>query len=87
MLFEDFKRDDKKGSLVFINEEKQKIGNKVLSFLLKKIGKNILTAKSIIGMSLPVFMFDSASNLERNATGFGYAPLYFERAALTSDPV
>lgn len=47
--------------------------------MLKSIGKNLLTGKSIISISLPVYIFEKRSNLERQAFKFLYAPKFLER--------
>ena len=63
----DWNRDEETGINWFIN--KQVIANQksVLNFALKSIGKNLLSGKSVIGISLPVFIFDKMSHLERLA--------------------
>lgn len=45
------------------------------------MGKNILTGKSILSISLPVNIFSRSSNLEHLALGFSYAPMFLEKAA------
>ena len=59
----------------------------MLKFILTKIGKNLLSGKSILNISLPVDIFAPESNLERLAFAMTYAPIYLERAARESNPV
>jgi hypothetical protein len=44
--------------------------------IIKQLGSNLLSGKSIMNMSLPVEIFDNKSILERFAVGFGYAPKF-----------
>lgn len=53
---------------------------KVLINIIKRIGSNFLSGKSILGVSLPVEIFDNRSFLERMGRSFGHAPLFFDRA-------
>ena len=46
--------------------------------MLKKIGGNLLTGKSVLNISMPIDIFDTRSNLERFAQAFIYAPVYLE---------
>lgn len=59
-----------------MNEQK-----KVLTFIIKRIGKNILTGKGVLNVSLPVDIFCRESNLEKLAVCFGYCPNFLEKAA------
>ena len=54
--------------------------------MLKKIGSNLLTGKSILSISLPVDIFETRSNLERVANSMVYAPFYLEKAAKLNNP-
>lgn len=54
--------------------------------MLKKIGSNLVTGKSILSISLPVEIFETRSNLERFAYGFTYGPKYLEEGANMSTP-
>lgn len=58
-----------------------------MGYILKTMGKNLLQGKSIINVTLPVFIFEKRSNLERTAAKLLYAPTYLEKAALSQDPV
>jgi hypothetical protein len=59
---------------------------KVLTFIIKRIGKNILTGKGILNVSLPVDIFCRESNIERLAMSFGYFPVYLEKV-VDADPI
>lgn len=69
------------GELKCINDAILAEQHKVLSYVVGKLAKNLLSGKSILNMSLPVSIFGEQSNLELGARGFGFAPLFLERAA------
>lgn len=47
-----------------------------LMFVMKQVGGNIISGKSILDVSLPVDIFESRSLLERSASSFGMVPDY-----------
>jgi len=49
--------------MIYINQKKIDDQKGVLKFILTKIGKNILSGKSILNISLPVDIFCAESNL------------------------
>lgn len=51
--------------------------------VIKQLGSNIMSGKSIMNMSLPVEIFDNRSILERVAMGFGYAAKFLIPASET----
>lgn len=55
--------------------------------IIKQLGSNIMSGKSIMSMSLPVEIFDSRSMLERIAMGFSFAPKFLVPASETEDLV
>lgn len=55
--------------------------------IIKQLGSNIMSGKSIMNMSLPVEIFDSRSMLERIAMGFGFAPKYLVPASKCTDVI
>lgn len=59
----------------------------VLRLVVQRMGKNLISGKSIINMSLPIEIFGIDSNLERIARGYIYAPLLLEKAAALDDPI
>ena len=83
---QDWERDIKNGGLLFINTKKVESQKRVIKFMLKKIGSNLLSGTSILSVSLPVEIFETRSNLERFAYAFVYAPIYLEKAAQLSTP-
>jgi len=48
----------------FIDQEIIKKQRSVLTYMIKKIGANLLTGKSIMNVSHPIYIFDSRSVLE-----------------------
>lgn len=57
-----------------------------LKFLIRQIGANIITGKSVLNVSMPVDIFESRSLLERSACAFGSAPDYLIPVA-DADPL
>jgi len=55
--------------------------------MLKKIGSNLLTGRNVMSISLPLYIFDTKSNLERTAFSFAYAPHFLEMGGKTTDPL
>ncbi|EGR33814.1 PH domain protein [Ichthyophthirius multifiliis] len=83
----DWEREEKTGKFLFINKEKIETQKKIISFLLSKIGSNIIKGKSILSISLPIDIFEPRSNLERFAYSCSFAPIYLKKAALLTDAV
>ena len=54
-----------KDGLEFIDQETIRKQRGVLTYLIKKIGINLLSGKSIMNVSLPIHIFDSRSMLEQ----------------------
>jgi hypothetical protein len=50
--------------LEFINQEDLKKQKSVLTYMLKKVGTNLLNGRSIMNVSLPIYIFDPRSTLE-----------------------
>jgi hypothetical protein len=50
--------------LEFIDQETLKKQRNVLTYMVKKIGTNLLSGKSIMNVSLPIYIFDPRSVLE-----------------------
>lgn len=74
-------------SLVFTNDEIISDQRGVAFYLVKKIGINLLTGKSIMNISLPIKLFEPKSLLEKIAESFSFAPYYFLKAADQTDPI
>ncbi|CAD8120528.1 unnamed protein product [Paramecium sonneborni] len=81
----DFIREEKNGGLKVINEEKLAAQKAVIKFLITRIGASLLMGKSITGISMPVTIFEARSNTERVCSSMGFAPIYLEDAAQSSD--
>lgn len=75
----------KDGGLSYHNKKNIDNQKKVAGYLLKKIGKNLLSGKSIMNISMPIDIFDTTSFLERIAYSFTNIPLFLEKAAKTTD--
>jgi hypothetical protein len=71
--------------LEFIDEEVLEKQRSVVSYLLKKIGNNLLSGKSLTGVSLPIYIFDNRSLLENYAYDYRLASHFIEIAAGVSD--
>lgn len=52
----------------------------IVSYVLKEIAKCIFTGRGVVGISLPVRIFEPRSALERVLDGFSFAPTYFKKA-------
>ena len=53
--------------------------------ILKQLGSNLMSGKSIMNISLPVELFGDDSILERIGGGFGYLPKFLVPAAECTD--
>lgn len=49
--------------------------------MIKQVGANIISGKSVLNVSLPVDIFESRSLLERSAASFGCAPKFLKPVA------
>ena len=72
---------------MFINQKKIEDQKGVLKFVLTKIGKNLLSGKSVLNISLPVDIFSAQSNLELLSYSLSYGPLLLEPAVADKDPI
>lgn len=82
----DFVRSDD-ASLAYTNEEVIANQRGVTFYLIKKIGVNLLSGKSIMNISLPIKIFESRSMLEKAAESFSLVPYYFLKALEEKDPI
>jgi hypothetical protein len=55
--------------------------------MLKKIGSNLLTGRNIMQISLPLYIFDVKSNLERTAFSLAFAPHFLEEGSKKDAPL
>lgn len=83
----DFKRDEKNGGLLYINEKLIKEQKAMLMSIIKRIGSNIVGGRSIMNVSMPVQIFEQRSMIQRLARSLGHAPNFFERAALSNNVI
>ena len=74
-----FVTEDKE--LIFVNEELIQGQKDSLRFVIKQIGANLISGKSIVNVSLPVDIFEPRSLLERAASVFSCAPKYLKGVA------
>lgn len=59
----------------------------IVGYVLKEIAKCIFTGRGVVGISLPVRIFEPRSALERVLDGFSYAPTFLTKACRESDPI
>lgn len=76
----------KEGGLLWYNKKELEVQGKVLSYLIKRMGSNLIQGKSVINISLPVDLFDIKSFLERIAYSYTYAPYFLEPSPKNLDP-
>lgn len=55
--------------------------------LVKDIGTNILKGKSIMNVSLPIYLMEPQTMLQRIANTYGYLPQYAEKIVKETDPL
>eukprot|EP00828_Plagiopyla_frontata_P032168 TRINITY_DN4197_c0_g1_i1.p1 TRINITY_DN4197_c0_g1~~TRINITY_DN4197_c0_g1_i1.p1 ORF type:complete len:574 (+),score=57.56 TRINITY_DN4197_c0_g1_i1:565-2286(+) len=73
---------------LFISIQKDlRTKKKVIKLLVKQMGKNLLSGKSVINISMPVVVFSDSSVLGRLAECFVFAPNFFEKAGALSNPL
>ncbi|CAM6000185.1 unnamed protein product [Sphagnum balticum] len=72
---------------IFCDQEVINTQNGVLKMVLKQIGSNLMSGKSIMNMSLPVEIFDRKSMLEYLATMMGFTPRFLHEACNTKNLV
>lgn len=76
---------NKSNEFIFVNQAVMDAQKDVIKWVIRKIGTNIVSGKSVMNMSLPVEIFDKRGLLERSASSFGYAPVFLEQASQTAD--
>jgi Oxysterol-binding protein len=76
------------GGIFCNNKEEMERQKGVASELAKRIGKSLLSGKSVTTISLPVRIFEPRSFLERMTDIWCFAPIYLPKAAsIVNDPV
>lgn len=78
---------NKSGGFIYHNKKVLDTQKKILSYLLKKMGTNLIQGKSIMSISLPVELFETRSHLERLAYNFTFAPHFLNKANEIDDAV
>lgn len=53
--------------------------------IIKQLGSNLISGKSVMNMSLPVEIFARKSMLDVIADSFGFLPCYFTKEKLCGD--
>ena len=81
----DYVTNNEKPGLLYINEEAKKKIYKTAKYLIAKMGKNILTGKSILNVSFPVFIFDKRTLHQAFCHEQRLAPYYITRAIYSPD--
>ena len=81
----DYISQPEKQGLLYKNEEAKKKIYRTAKYLVAKMGKNILTGKSILNISFPVFIFDKRTLHQAFCHEHRLAPYYLSRAAHTPD--
>jgi len=71
-----------KSGLLYINEEGKNIGYRAIKYLIAKFTKNILQSKTILNISLPVFMFDKRTLQMGFAHEQKLAPIFFNKSSI-----
>ena len=65
MIIRDYIKNYGIQGIEFINQETISKHRGVITYIIKKIGSNLLSGKSIMNVSLPIYIFDQKSILER----------------------
>lgn len=71
---------NKNGGFIYHNQKVLDVQKKILGYLLKRMGTNLIQGKSIMSISLPIELFDKKSHLEILANNFTFAPHYLNKA-------
>lgn len=84
-LFDAFE-EQKTGDLKLTNKELKDKQKGVLITVLKEAASKIMEGKGIVGLSLPVRIFEPRSSIERITDLFTYCNHYLTRAAASDEP-
>ena len=71
----------KEGGIECTNEEELKCQEGIVSDLLKSAGKTLMEGKNVVGISLPVRIFEPRSTIERITDWWAFGPIYLTKAA------
>lgn len=84
-IFIDIKRTDD-GELKLVNQEVIDSQKGILGEVIKKAMVSIFTGQGMVGMSLPVRIFEPRSTMQRIADNMVYIPNYLKRANEATNP-
>jgi len=75
------------GELKLVDENMIKQQRGVVMEVAKQLAKSVMEGRGVVGLSLPVRIFEPRSTLERIVDWWSFAPTYLTTAARTEDPV
>jgi hypothetical protein len=75
------------GGIECRNYEELKTQDGLILEIMKRAGKQLIEGKNMVGVSLPVRIFEPRSTLERITDIWGGGPLYLNKISYCSDPV
>lgn len=75
------------GELKLVDETMIKNQRGVIVDVVKQLAKSVMEGRGIVGISLPVRIFEPRSHLERIVDWWTFAPTYLTSAAFEDDPV
>lgn len=70
------------GGLECFNKEELKCQEGIVFDLMKSAGKTLMEGKNVVGISLPVRIFEPRSTVERVCDWWAFGPIYLTRAAM-----
>jgi len=74
----------KNGGIECVNREELKAQEGLVLELMKTAGKTLMEGKNVVGISLPVRIFEPRSTIERICDGWSFGPIYLNRASKTT---
>ncbi len=86
ILLENFSLE-KNGSLKLKDEDIKERQRGIITDVLKNLKTNIISGKSIVGLSMPVRIFEPRSQIERVTDAMRFYPYYLGKASKIKDPV
>jgi len=75
------------GGLKWTQEDELKQQRGVAWDVVKQVGTALWEGKDLVTVSLPVYLFEPRSFIERLADGFSFAPIFLSKAAGCTDPL
>ncbi len=85
MSKDDYDRSLKEPGLIYLDKEVMGHQEKVIGYIIKKVGSNLLSGKSIMDISLPVQIFDKRTMLQVLAYEMCLAPIFLTRSYYSND--